>query len=46
MLGLHGIEFGAFVQGLYLAANGVTFIIRFLIFNNLVFADRRAASAS
>ena len=46
VLGLHGIEFGVFVQGLYLAANGVTFIVRFLIFNNLVFADRRAAPVS
>lgn len=46
VLGLHGIEFSAFVQGLYLAANGVTFILRFLIFNKLVFADRRVTSAS
>ncbi len=45
-LGLHGLEFGVFVQGLYLAANGVTFILRFLIFNYLVFADRRATSVS
>lgn len=45
-LGLHGVEFGAYVQGLYLAANGVTFIVRFVIFNYLVFADRTATSVS
>jgi hypothetical protein len=39
-IGLHGIEFGLFAQGLYLAANAVTFIIRFFIFNYLVFAGR------
>jgi hypothetical protein len=27
-LGLHGIEFGLFAQGLYIAANAVTFVIR------------------
>lgn len=45
-LALHGLAFSAFVQGLYLAANGVTFILRFVIFNYLVFADRRATSVS
>jgi hypothetical protein len=40
-LGLHGIAFYAFAQGSYLAANGVTFILRFVIFNFLVFADHR-----
>ena len=44
VLGLHGFAFSAFVQGLYLCANGVTFILRFVIFNYLVFADRRATS--
>lgn len=39
-IGLHGIEFGLFAQGLYISANAVTFIIRFLIFNYLVFAGR------
>ena len=45
-LGLHGIEFGLFVQGLYLIANGITFITRFIIFNWLVFADRRPTQVS
>ena len=44
-LGLHGIAFYAFAQGFYLAANVVTFIVRFLIFNSLVFADRTAGLA-
>jgi putative flippase GtrA len=41
-LGLHGVAFHAFTQGFYLAANGVTFIVRFVIFNFVVFADRTA----
>ena len=45
-IGLHGIEFGLFAQGLYLAANAVTFGIRFLIFNYLLFVDRSATSTS
>jgi putative flippase GtrA len=45
-LGLHGIEFGLFAQGLYIAANAVTFVIRFLIFNYLVFAERATTSVS
>jgi putative flippase GtrA len=45
-IGLHGIEFGLFVQGLYIAANAVTFVIRFFIFNYLVFASRTATPAS
>lgn len=40
-LGLHGIAFYAFAQGFYLAANGLTFILRFVIFNFLVFTDHR-----
>jgi putative flippase GtrA len=40
-LGLRGIAFYAFAQGFYLAANAVTFIVRFVIFNFVVFADRR-----
>jgi putative flippase GtrA len=39
-LGLHGIAFHAFTQGFYLAANGITFIVRFVLFNFVVFADR------
>jgi hypothetical protein len=39
-LGLHGIAFHAFTQVFYLAANGVTFLVRFVIFNFVVFADR------
>jgi hypothetical protein len=45
-LALHGIEFVLFAQALYLAANAVTFLIRFVIFNYLVFADLTTASAS
>lgn len=40
VLGLHGAKEIAFAQGLYLAANCVTFVIRFLIFHYLLFADR------
>lgn len=39
-LGLHGIAFHAFTQGFYLAANGITFVVRFVLFNFVVFADR------
>ena len=46
VLGLHGIKFGLFVQGLYIGANAVTFVIRFLLFNYLVFANRTTASVS
>lgn len=41
VLRLHGFAFSVFVQGVYLAANGVTFIARFFVFNFVVFADRR-----
>ncbi len=44
-MGLHGIEFGLFVQGLYIAANAVTFVVRFLIFNYLIFAGRATTPA-
>lgn len=44
-MGLHGIEFGLFVQGLYITANAVTFVIRFLIFNYLIFAARATTPA-
>jgi putative flippase GtrA len=39
-LGLHRVEEVLFAQGLYLAANCVTFAIRFLIFHYVLFADR------
>jgi putative flippase GtrA len=39
-LGLHRVEEVLFAQGLYLAANCVTFVIRFLIFHYVLFADR------
>lgn len=42
-LGLHGIEFGLFAQGLYISANAVTFVVRFVIFNYVVFAKRTTA---
>jgi len=38
-LGLHGIAFYAFAEGCYLAANCVTFVVRFALFNFVVFAD-------
>lgn len=44
-LGLHGLTFYAFAQGCYLTANCVTFIARFVIFNLVVFADRRPGAA-
>lgn len=46
VLNLHGLEFSAFVQGAYLLANGVTFVLRFLLFNYVIFADRRAVDAA
>jgi putative flippase GtrA len=47
-LGLHGWEEVLFAQGLYLAANCMTFILRFLIFHYVLFADRgsKAGEAS
>ncbi len=39
-LGLHRVEEVIFAQGLYLAANCVTFVIRFLIFHYVLFAER------
>lgn len=49
---LHGAEFSLFVQGMYISANFVTFIMRFFIFNAFVFAavttaqERAAADAA
>jgi putative flippase GtrA len=40
VLGLQGAKEVAFAQGLYLAANCVTFVLRFLIFHYVLFADR------
>jgi putative flippase GtrA len=39
-LGLHGLEKVVFAQGLYLAANCITFLTRFVIFHKYVFADQ------
>jgi len=39
-LSLHGIERAVFLQGLFLAANCVTFALRFTIFHFVLFADR------
>jgi putative flippase GtrA len=39
-MGLHGLDKVLFAQGLYLGANCVTFIIRFLIFHYVLFKDR------
>lgn len=45
VLALHGAEKVAFAQGVYLAANCVTFVIRFLIFHYVLFADRGPAAS-
>jgi putative flippase GtrA len=39
-LGFHGFDKVLFAQGLYLSANCVTFVIRFMIFHYVLFADR------
>ncbi|MCL2395212.1 MAG: hypothetical protein FWC87_11045 [Acidimicrobiaceae bacterium] len=44
-MALHGADFALFVQGLYITANVVTFTIRFLLFNYLVFAGSRTAAS-
>ena len=44
-LGLHRVEEVIFAQGLYLAANCVTFVIRFLIFHYVLFADRESGDS-
>jgi putative flippase GtrA len=45
-LGLHGLAFVACAQGIYLAANVVTFIAWFVLFHLVVFADRRISLAA
>lgn len=45
-LELHGAEKVVFAQALYLAANCVTFIVRFLIFHYVLFADRGSAAGA
>jgi putative flippase GtrA len=45
VLGLHGAKEVAFAQGLYLAANCVTFVVRFLIFHYFLFADRGSGAS-
>ena len=42
---MHGLERAIFLQGVYLAANGVTFLMRFVIFHKVLFADRGTAEA-
>jgi putative flippase GtrA len=44
-LGLHGWAFHLATQGFYLATNVVTFLVRFLIFNFILFAERNASPA-
>jgi putative flippase GtrA len=45
--GMHGLERAVFLQGIYLTANCFTFLMRFVIFHYLLFADRdRAAEAA
>ena len=43
---MHGLARAAFLQGIYLAANGVTFLMRFVIFHYVLFADRSTAEAA
>ena len=43
---MQGLERAVFLQGVYLAANCFTFLMRFVIFHYLLFADRRTAEAS
>lgn len=45
VLSLHGAERALFLQGLYLAANGITFLARFLIFHFVLFANRGSEAA-
>ena len=45
VLGLEGFEEVLFAQGLYFAANCMTFIMRFLIFHYVLFADRGSKAA-
>jgi len=42
---MQGLERALFLQGVYLAANGFTFLMRFVIFHYLLFADRRSGAA-
>ena len=42
---MHGIERAIFLQGVYLLANGITFLTRFVIFHKLLFANRGTAEA-
>jgi putative flippase GtrA len=44
-LGLHRAEEVIFAQGVYLAANCVTFVIRFLLFHYVLFADRESGDS-
>lgn len=43
-LGWQGVKFSVFVQGVYLAANVATFLIRFVLFNYFVFTRPTSAS--
>ncbi len=45
VLGLTGFDKVLFAQGLYLAANCVTFFLRFAIFHYVLFADRGSKAA-
>lgn len=45
-LHLHGIEHVVFVGLVYLAANFITFVVRFLIFHYVLFADRRVLATA
>jgi putative flippase GtrA len=40
---MQGLERAVFLQVVYLAANGVTFLMRFVFFHYVLFADRSAA---
>jgi hypothetical protein len=41
-MNLHGIKRIAVVDGIYFAANCVTFLLRFLLFHYVLFADPRS----
>jgi putative flippase GtrA len=42
---MHGLERAVFLQGVYLFANGITFMMRFVIFHKLLFANRGTVEA-
>jgi hypothetical protein len=43
---MHGLTRAVFLQGIYLAANCFTFLMRFVIFHYVLFADRSTAEVA